>query len=69
MVEGKVMEWTADYSDLVPASCESTPTIKQVTGGDKLALQNYGRPYSDKGKPSGTYYQHAKKFPDDVKVW
>jgi len=27
---------------------------------DKVALQNYGRPYKN-GRPVGNYYKHAKK--------
>ena len=27
---------------------------------DKATLQCYGRPYSDKGRPSGTYYKYAR---------
>lgn len=32
---------------------------------DKEALQNYGRPYTDSGKPSGTFYRYAKA-PNEV---
>jgi len=28
---------------------------------DAKKLQNYGRPYDDAGKPTGTYYKYAKK--------
>merc|ERR1711924_52852 len=30
---------------------------------DKLLLQNYGRPYDSNGKPSGSFYKHAKTEP------
>lgn len=32
----------------------------QTAASDKVALQSYGRPYSDAGKPVGTYYAYAK---------
>jgi len=32
----------------------------KVRGADTLCLQNYGRPYNESGKPSGTYYKYAK---------
>ena len=28
---------------------------------DKATLQNYGRPYGEQGRPSGTYYRYATK--------
>ena len=36
---------------------------KAVQAADKLALQNYGRPYSAAGKPTGTFYKYAKAPP------
>ena len=30
---------------------------------DKLVLQNYGRPYTKEGKPTGSYYKYAKSPP------
>jgi len=36
------------------------PKAEQVAT-DKAILQNYGRPYNDQGKPSGTYYKYARK--------
>jgi hypothetical protein len=42
---------------------------KTVQAADKLALQNYGRPYaSGTSKPTGTYYKYPKK-PSDVQAW
>ena len=38
-------------------------SAKAVQASDKLALQNYGRPYSAEGKPTGTHYKHAKAPP------
>lgn len=39
-----------------------------VVNADKTALQNYGRPYGENGRPGGTYYKFAKK-PSDVRTW
>lgn len=41
---------------------------KAVQNADKLALQGYGRPYSQQGKPTGTFYKFAKS-PFDVESW
>mmetsp|Transcript_12460 Transcript_12460/g.33009 ORF Transcript_12460/g.33009 Transcript_12460/m.33009 type:complete len:399 (-) Transcript_12460:105-1301(-) len=38
---------------------------KAIQADDSKKLQNYGRPYDDSGKPTGTYYKYAKK-PDQV---
>ena len=32
----------------------------EVIAADKLVLQSYGRPYSQQGKPAGTFYKHAR---------
>jgi len=39
---------------------EEAPDVKadDVQNSDKTLLQNYGRPYNDAGKPSGTYIQN-----------
>lgn len=39
---------------------------KQVTANDKVVLQNYGRPYNQENKPTGSYYSLAKQFPHGV---
>jgi hypothetical protein len=41
---------------------------KAIQAEDVKVLQNYGRPYNDAGKPSGTYYKFAKK-PSEVASW
>lgn len=41
---------------------------KAVQNADKLALQGYGRPYSQQGKPTGTFYKYSKS-PFDVESW
>ena len=37
------------------------PGASKVAADDKLKLQNYGRPYSDAGRPSGKYYSFSKR--------
>lgn len=39
---------------------DETSAARDVAGKDKVVLQNYGRPYNDAGKPTGTYYKYAK---------
>jgi len=34
--------------------------VGEVQKGDKDSLQNYGRPYQESGRPSGTYYSFAR---------
>jgi len=38
---------------------------KKIQVGDTSALQNYGRPYTQEGKPTGTYYRYPK-LPSEV---
>lgn len=38
---------------------DSTTLANDLVNKDKLALQNYGRPYAS-GKPTGTYYKFSK---------
>ena len=33
---------------------------RQAVAADKAVLQNFGRPYTAAGKPSGTYYKFAR---------
>jgi hypothetical protein len=47
--------------DVQPLSASDDAKI--VANEDKLVLQNYGRPYSETGRPTGTYYKHAKTPP------
>jgi len=43
---------------------EQVLDITAVAAKDKLALQNYGRPYNvENGRPVGTYYKYAKYPP------
>ncbi len=48
--------------DALEAATEAD--AKATQAADKAALQNYGRPYTAEGKPRGSYYGHAKSFPD-----
>lgn len=41
---------------------------KAIQASDSKLLQNYGRPFGQDGRPSGTYYRFAKK-PSDVADW
>lgn len=42
----------------------------KTQNSDKLALQNYGRPYDTKdGKPTGTYYKFAKRARSEIDDW
>lgn len=42
-----------------PGSISGIDT-KKVQRDDTQAIQNYGRPYDQSGKPTGTYYKYAK---------
>lgn len=35
-------------------------TNAELMAADKATIQNYGRPYLQDGKPSGTYYKYAR---------
>jgi hypothetical protein len=61
VVNGKVFPRVGDN-----APTSSDPAAMQVE--DKKILQNYGRPYNEKGQPSGTFYKHAK-HPGDLTMF
>ena len=42
--------------------------VNALINDDKLALQNYGRPYTAEGKPAGTYYSFPREA-DAVESW
>eukprot|EP01128_Nolandella_sp_AFSM9_P012703 TRINITY_DN9533_c0_g1_i1.p1 TRINITY_DN9533_c0_g1~~TRINITY_DN9533_c0_g1_i1.p1 ORF type:complete len:399 (-),score=110.10 TRINITY_DN9533_c0_g1_i1:97-1260(-) len=42
--------------------------LNQIPKTDKVTLQNYGRPYTEAGRPQGSFYKHAKTFPS-LNVW
>merc|ERR1712048_175443 len=69
--DGKVHEFTIENS-LVKLGETTDKNFQEFISKDKAALQNYGRPYSDGGKPSGTYIQNAMepKFgPGGILKW
>lgn len=37
--------------------------VSKLHASDKLRLQNYGRPYTAEGNPTGTYYKFPKQAP------
>lgn len=45
------------------SAVDDAPDLKTTRKEDKLALQNYGRPYTKEGRPTGSYYAFAKKPP------
>lgn len=46
-------------SSLTTGAAVESPTAKELDNLDKLAMQGYGRPYTD-GKPGGMYYSFAR---------
>jgi hypothetical protein len=63
--EGVVMDksfvpFANEAGDLDYNKKEDVENPDAQAAADKMVLQNYGRAYTDAGKPSGTYYKHAK---------
>mmetsp|Transcript_10353 Transcript_10353/g.16611 ORF Transcript_10353/g.16611 Transcript_10353/m.16611 type:complete len:252 (-) Transcript_10353:198-953(-) len=54
IVNGKTVAKSGDFKLL-------KENADDILKGDKLALQNYGRPYTEGGRPSGNFYKYAKK--------
>jgi len=54
VINGKVF-------DSEPLKLRSDLDAKSLQAADTKLLQNYGRPYDDNGKPTGSYYGFAKK--------
>lgn len=50
-------ELTLEGDGSIPGS---TRTKTELIAADKGIIQNYGRPYTPDGKPSGTYYKYAR---------
>jgi len=66
IIGNKYYQFGNDGSQLV----ETQEDIKGIIEQDKNMLQNYGRPYSNAGKPYGSYYKFAKKVEENnVEVW
>jgi len=59
IVNGRVYNMTEKRMEL-----DSDP--KNIQAEDAKKLQNYGRPYDDTGKPTGTYYKYAKMVDEVV---
>jgi len=55
VINGKVF---SSFGGLVPVP-QKDPL--QIQKEDKMALQNYGRPYDADGKPTGTHYRYPKR--------
>eukprot|EP00440_Ansanella_granifera_P016094 gb/GFBE01017482.1/.p1 GENE.gb/GFBE01017482.1/~~gb/GFBE01017482.1/.p1 ORF type:complete len:394 (+),score=82.93 gb/GFBE01017482.1/:1-1182(+) len=56
---GKVYSFSVTDGKVVLGDEVAGANATDITAKDKVALQNYGRPYNEAGKPSGTYIQNA----------
>eukprot|EP00465_Bigelowiella_longifila_P002563 CAMPEP_0185277274 /NCGR_PEP_ID=MMETSP1359-20130426/58228_1 /TAXON_ID=552665 /ORGANISM="Bigelowiella longifila, Strain CCMP242" /LENGTH=246 /DNA_ID=CAMNT_0027871327 /DNA_START=217 /DNA_END=958 /DNA_ORIENTATION=+ len=54
IVNGKTVAQSGDFKVM-------KENADDILKKDKLALQNYGRPYREDGRPSGNFYKYAKK--------
>lgn len=52
---------------LAVEKAELVDSVDKVAADDKMILQNYGRPYDQNGKPTGTYYKYARESLDFFK--
>lgn len=52
---------TIEKGGLVNGEGGESKAADDIVAADKAILQNYGRPYGDNGKPTGTYYKFARK--------
>lgn len=57
----KEMAKVFDSSDL--SKIKEGVDVEKVRKSDKATLQNYGRPYTKEGRPTGSYYKYAKEPP------
>lgn len=79
----RLANWTPDkfegfvadnkvYKFVKPGSLEGALDVKvdakAAQGADKLALQNFGRPYGPTGSPTGSFYKYPKEFPSGVQA-
>ncbi|KAH3756268.1 hypothetical protein Pelo_11903 [Pelomyxa schiedti] len=55
--------------EILTAQLDAAGDPKAIQAADKLALQNFGRPYKTATATSGTYYAHAKSFPGGMAMW
>lgn len=56
---GKVHDFTVEAGRVVPGAEVEGVTLSAMQAADKAVLQNYGRPYTAAGKPTGTYIRDA----------
>jgi len=66
----KYYKFTSDDPDKDEGDLtETNEDIRAIIEKDKLALQNYGRPYKN-GKPTGSYYKYPKKIvQNSLELW
>lgn len=57
VADGKAHKFTVDAGKVVLGPVDVHADPSHIQAKDKNLLQNYGRPYSNIGKPSGTYIQ------------
>jgi hypothetical protein len=61
--DGVLMRSTND-SESGEAKTDELVDMSVVAAGDKMVLQNYGRPYDERsGRPTGTFYKFTKAPP------
>lgn len=65
---GSVVEYGGRLRFVAHDGSATVEDIAAVAAADKAVLQNYGRPYTQDGKPTGSYYGFPKK-PSEVSVW
>ena len=73
-INQKLAKWSgADFESLIVNGslvissstmvAEEGVDVSKLHASDKLGLQNYGRPYTAEGRPTGTYYKFPKQAP------
>ena len=64
----RALAQAGDFDDTLPKGATEVGGRPKdsVVAADKMVLQSYGRPYSEAGKPTGTFYKHARaeRVPD-----
>eukprot|EP01105_Mastigella_eilhardi_P014207 TRINITY_DN3235_c0_g1_i1.p1 TRINITY_DN3235_c0_g1~~TRINITY_DN3235_c0_g1_i1.p1 ORF type:complete len:252 (+),score=42.04 TRINITY_DN3235_c0_g1_i1:463-1218(+) len=69
VAENKVYHFVATSGH---TALQTGEDLLAVQAADRLALQNYGRPYASAGgspHPTGSYYSYAKTFPPGLRPW
>jgi len=70
--EGKVYNYTVTEGKVELGELVEGADASKIQAMDKTAMQNYGRPYTDAGKPTGTYIQaprEPKVGPGGLEEW